>query len=87
MGKLTVKRVEQLARAGEKEMANDGNGLYFKVGETGGPSWIYKYKLNKKTTEMGLGGYPRWKTIGRRAVGWDSLEIEQWVADQPDPKS
>lgn len=58
MGKLTVKRVEQLARAGEKDMANDGNGLYFKVGETGGTSWIYKYKLNKKTTEMGLGGYP-----------------------------
>ncbi|OLS63933.1 tyrosine-type recombinase/integrase [Pseudomonas putida] len=58
MGKLTVKRVEQLAKAGVKDMANDGNGLYFKVGETGGTSWIYKYKLNKKTTEMGLGGYP-----------------------------
>lgn len=58
MGKLTVKRVEQLARAGEKGLENDGNGLYFKVGESGGTSWIYRYKLNKKSTDMGLGIYP-----------------------------
>ena len=58
MGKLTVKKVEQLARAGKKCLENDGDGLYFKVGESGGTSWIYRYKLNKKSTDMGLGIYP-----------------------------
>ena len=36
---------------------------------------------------MKQGKFPQRKTIGRRAVGWDSLEIEQWIADQLDPKS
>lgn len=35
---------------------------------------------------MKQGKFPQRKTIGRRAVGWDSLEIEQWIADQLDPK-
>ncbi|MEC6746312.1 AlpA family phage regulatory protein [Pseudomonas qingdaonensis] len=33
---------------------------------------------------MKQGKFPQRKMIGRRAVGWDSLEIEQWVADQLD---
>lgn len=36
---------------------------------------------------MNQGKFPQRKIIGRRAVGWDSLEIEQWIADQLDPKS
>lgn len=28
------------------------------------------------------GKFPQAKRIGLRAVGWDSLEIEQWVADR-----
>ena len=58
MGKLTVRKVEQLAKAGKKSLENDGDGLYFKVGDSGGTSWIYRYKLNKKSTDMGLGIYP-----------------------------
>lgn len=36
---------------------------------------------------MKQGKFPQRKQIGRRAVGWDSVEIEQWVADQLDSKS
>lgn len=36
---------------------------------------------------MRQGKFPQRKKIGRRAVGWDSVEIEQWVADQLDSKS
>lgn len=28
------------------------------------------------------GTFPRAKRIGLRAVGWDSLEIEQWIAER-----
>lgn len=30
---------------------------------------------------MKEGKFPQAKRIGLRAVGWDSLEIEQWVVD------
>jgi integrase len=33
----------------------DGGGLYLQVGEGGAKSWIYRYTLNGKTREMGLG--------------------------------
>ncbi|NAO28867.1 AlpA family phage regulatory protein [Pseudomonas syringae pv. dysoxyli] len=31
---------------------------------------------------MKEGKFPQAKRIGMRAVGWDSLEIEQWVAER-----
>lgn len=31
---------------------------------------------------MKEGKFPRAKRIGMRAVGWDSLEIEQWIAER-----
>ncbi|MBD8791490.1 integrase arm-type DNA-binding domain-containing protein [Pseudomonas syringae] len=58
MSKLTVKAIEKLTRAGSKSLTSDGNGLYFKVGATGGTSWIFRYKFNKSSTDMGLGAYP-----------------------------
>lgn len=41
-----------------------------------GRAWIYEL--------MGNGKFPKARKIGSRAVGWDSLEIEAWVADQLD---
>ncbi|WP_282582542.1 MULTISPECIES: AlpA family transcriptional regulator [Pseudomonas] len=31
---------------------------------------------------MKAGRFPKCRRIGTRAVGWDSLEIEQWVQDR-----
>ncbi|MFB4390399.1 MULTISPECIES: AlpA family transcriptional regulator [unclassified Pseudomonas] len=31
---------------------------------------------------MKAGLFPQCRRIGTRAVGWDSLEIEQWVQDR-----
>lgn len=31
---------------------------------------------------MKEGMFPQAKRIGRRAVGWDSFEVEQWIADR-----
>lgn len=39
-----------------------------------GRAWIYEL--------MREGKFPRARKIGARAVGWDSLEVEQWVTDR-----
>ncbi len=31
---------------------------------------------------IGEGKFPRPLRIGVRAVGWDSVEVEQWIAEQ-----
>ncbi|AWL03823.1 tyrosine-type recombinase/integrase [Massilia oculi] len=36
----------------------DGGGLYLQVSPTGSKSWIYRFTLNKKERQMGLGSYP-----------------------------
>lgn len=33
----------------------DGGGLYFQISKSGSRSWIFKYSLNKRSREMGLG--------------------------------
>lgn len=39
-----------------------------------GRAWIYEL--------MSEGKFPKARKIGARAVGWDSQEVEQWVADR-----
>lgn len=39
-----------------------------------GRAWIYEL--------MKRGDFPQAHKIGLRAVGWDSLEVMQWVADR-----
>lgn len=39
-----------------------------------GRAWIYEL--------MSKGEFPKARKIGARAVGWDSLEVEQWVTDR-----
>lgn len=52
---LTVKTVDKLVRHGEPGLTNDGAGLYLKVGRSGAASWIYRFKLDGKSRDMGLG--------------------------------
>ncbi|WP_223531550.1 DUF4102 domain-containing protein [Pseudomonas sp. GL-RE-20] len=58
MASLTTKAVEKIIRAGLAGMTNDGDGLYLKVGRSGGASWIFRYKIAGKSRDMGLGGSP-----------------------------
>lgn len=39
-----------------------------------GRAWIYEL--------MKRGDFPQARKIGLRAVGWDSLEVEAWIAKQ-----
>ena len=57
-GTLTARTVASLEKAGIPGMTGDGAGLYFKIGKTGGTSWIFRYKIASKSRYMGLGSYP-----------------------------
>src|SRR5438874_11932737 len=39
-------------------LLSDGRGLYLRVTATGGKSWVYRYKVGRKQTDLGLGPYP-----------------------------
>lgn len=53
--KLTAKLVDNLGAAGIYE---DGNGLRLIVGRGGSKSWIFRYQLNGRRRQMGLGSFP-----------------------------
>jgi integrase len=50
-GKLTALEVTRAVKARKVGMLNDGGGLYLK----GGSSWIYRYALNGRKRDLGLG--------------------------------
>src|SRR5580658_10285770 len=50
--RLTALRVQREKRPG---MHGDGKGLYLHVGESGTKSWIFRYQLDGRRHEVGLG--------------------------------
>nr|WP_302229395.1 integrase arm-type DNA-binding domain-containing protein [Azotobacter vinelandii]WKN24562.1 integrase arm-type DNA-binding domain-containing protein [Azotobacter vinelandii] len=56
-------------------MTGDGAGLYFKVGKTGGASWIFRYKIAGKSREMGLGAYPAVSLADARTLAADARKL------------
>jgi integrase len=50
--KLSALRVEKEAKPG---LYGDGHGLYLRVSESGAKSWVFRYMLDRRPREMGLG--------------------------------
>ncbi len=50
--RLSTKAVEKQKRPG---YFSDGDGLYLQVSASGTKSWVFRYMLNKRAREMGLG--------------------------------
>ncbi|MFC2971357.1 tyrosine-type recombinase/integrase [Azotobacter bryophylli] len=75
MGTLTARTVASLEKAGVPGMTGDGAGLYFKVGQTGGASWIYRYKIAGKSRYMGLGSYPEVSLADARILAADARKL------------
>jgi len=74
-GTLTARTVESLKKAALPGMTGDGAGLYFKVGKTGGASWIFRYKIGGKSREMGLGAYPAVSLAEARILAADARKL------------
>ncbi|TBW35691.1 site-specific integrase [Azotobacter chroococcum] len=71
-GTLTARTVASLEKAGTPGMTGDGAGLYFKIGKTGGASWIFRYKIAGKSRYMGLGSYPEVTLADARTLAADA---------------
>ena len=54
MKKLNAKQLQTLP----KNKYHDGNGLYISISKPGRGKWSFRYTINKKSREMGLGSYP-----------------------------
>jgi integrase len=57
MGKRATNRLTPVAIKAKKGPGyySDGNGLYLQVSDSGSKSWIFRFSLNKRAREMGLG--------------------------------
>jgi hypothetical protein len=81
MGKLTSKTVESIAKAAMPGKTNDGDSLYFQVSKSGGTSWIFRYKLDGRGREMGLGPFPAITLSQARQLAADQRKLLAFGSD------
>ncbi len=79
INKLSPAKVQKVATAG---MYGDGGGLWLNVGPTGGKSWIYRFMLDGKAREMGLGAL---HTISLAEARERALACRKQLLDGIDP--
>lgn len=75
---LRAKQIEHASPG----MHADGNGLYLRVHASGAKGWVFRYQLNGKRREMGLGAYPAIDATTARAKAG---EMKLLVAQKIDP--
>jgi integrase len=76
-GRLTALKVE---RAKQPGMLADGGGLYLQVTERG-KSWVYRFMLNKRSREMGLGPFALYSLAEARALAQDARRLRHQGID------
>ena len=62
-GKLSAVEV---AKAKGPAVLHDGGGLYLRVSASGAKSWVFRYQLDGKRRDMGLGPYPDYSLAAAR---------------------
>lgn len=55
INQLTSSKVQHIS---DKGRYADGAGLYLYVTVNGSKSWVYRWKVDGKRRELGLGGFP-----------------------------
>ncbi len=58
MGQIYKLKPLMIAREMSPGRYGDGGALYLQVGGTGTKSWIFRYRVESREREMGLGPYP-----------------------------
>jgi integrase len=92
--RLTAMAVQKLKEPGRHA---DGDGLYLQIGPTGGKSWLFRYMLQGKAREMGLGALntmplaeAREAALSARrtlAAGLDPLEVRKAERQQQETEA
>src|ERR1051325_8864429 len=71
-----------VTRANKFGYLSDGGGLYLRVGPTGAKSWVFRFKEQGRTHEMGLGPL---HTIGLAEARGKALECRKLRLDRINP--
>lgn len=66
----------------EQGRYNDGNGLYLQVSKSGSKSWLFRYMLDNKSKEMGLGSI---RTVPLGVARTEALECKKLLREGIDP--
>jgi hypothetical protein len=78
-GRLTTLQVQHTKKPG---LLADGDGLYLQVKGTGARSWVFRFTLDGRTREMGLGSL---KGVGLAAARAKAVQCRALLADRIDP--
>src|SRR6056300_52975 len=61
---------------------HDGNGLYITISHQGSGKWSFRYRINKKSREMGLGTFPE---VSLAEARLHTLNNKQLLSKHIDP--
>jgi integrase len=86
-GKLTAFKVASITRAAKTGYTGDGGGLYLQISRYGTPSWVFRYRVNGRLREAGLGSIDTWSLAEardrarefrqQRGTGKDPIEVRK----------
>jgi hypothetical protein len=79
LNRLTARKVATAIKPG---LIADGGGLWLRVGRSGSKSWAFRYMLNGKAREMGLGGLAK---VGLADARKKAAPLRLLLADKVDP--
>lgn len=71
-GKLSALNVARIKQIG---LHGDGGGLYLRVSKAEAKSWIFRFMLNGRARDMGLGSYPAIDLAGARTKAADCRKL------------
>jgi hypothetical protein len=77
--RLTAKGVDNLKAPG---LYADGGNLHLRIASGGSKNWIFRYTLNGRTRDAGLGGYPTLRLSDARI---EAEKFRRALADGIDP--
>jgi len=83
MKKLNAKQLLVLP----KGKYHDGNGLYISIYSPGKGKWSFRYTINKKSREMGLGSYPDVSLSDARQLSFNNKQLLSKKIDPIDDKN
>src|SRR5215469_1093924 len=83
-GKLTAVKA---AKARGPAILHDGGGLYLRVSATGAKAWVFRFQIDGKRRDMGLGPYPDVSLAEARGKATEHRKLRHDGIDPLDAKT
>jgi len=92
--RLNDRQLKALKKRGAPGLHHDGGGLYFRIGPkpasedaTPAASWLFRYMLDGKAREMGLGAYPTTTLAAARGAAEEARQLKAKGSDPIDNRA